>query len=61
MTVVSAIETTPISGDEGNPSYTADGEEIVSTQTVSSKTRTVETITVSEIFKFQLKSSELLS
>lgn len=30
---------------EGSPGYTAEGE-IISTQTVSSKTRTVETITV---------------
>lgn len=32
--------------DENSPGYTAEGE-IISTQTVSSKTRTVETITVS--------------
>lgn len=33
---------------ENSPGYTAEGE-IISTQTVSSKTRTVETITVSPI------------
>lgn len=33
---------------ENSPGYTAEGE-IISTQTVSSKTRTVETITVSSI------------
>lgn len=34
---------------ENSPGYSAEGE-IISTQTVSSKTRTVETITVSFIF-----------
>lgn len=40
------IEQTRVILGENSPGYTAEGE-IVSTQTVSSKTRTVETITVS--------------
>lgn len=44
------VEQTRVILGENSPGYTAEGE-IVSTQTVSSKTRTVETITVS-IIKF---------
>lgn len=50
-TVSTTVEQVPVEGEhlilgENSPGYTAEGE-IISTQTVSSKTRTVETITVS--------------
>lgn len=49
-TVSQTLETIPggvnVVLGENSPGYTAEGE-IISTQTVSSKTRTVETITVS--------------
>lgn len=44
---VTVIDTATIPEDDSEPQFNAEGEEIVSTQTVSSKTRTVETITVS--------------
>lgn len=53
-TVSTTVESLPSGSEQRNvilgensPGYTAEGE-IISTQTVSSKTRTVETITVSQ-------------